>query len=129
MYTTFLSTTSVLPILPAKPNHGAPHDFPSPIKRPSRLAVDYTTIRTDFSRVLAKNAKKLDLYTTAVLSLTDMLSDIAMGLRYASAGKSSFALATMFCVLLNLLFQSTGTYIQNKKLEFWRQIREQGESS
>ncbi|GMH51361.1 hypothetical protein TL16_g00994 [Triparma laevis f. inornata] len=68
---------------------------------------------------------KLYLYGIAALSIVDMLSDIVMIVRFRQSGDLMFANSSLACVSLNLLLQSIMTYLVNKKLGWWTQVKEQ----
>mmetsp|Transcript_31167 Transcript_31167/g.61752 ORF Transcript_31167/g.61752 Transcript_31167/m.61752 type:complete len:193 (+) Transcript_31167:123-701(+) len=83
------------------------------------------TIKSQFSRVIASNSHllaKAELYFTAFLSMSDMVSDIVMVARYYRNNEMSFALASVICLGLNLTFQSVVVFVTHP---LGKQVKEQ----
>eukprot|EP00518_Triparma_eleuthera_P020772 CAMPEP_0197549932 /NCGR_PEP_ID=MMETSP1320-20131121/3695_1 /TAXON_ID=91990 /ORGANISM="Bolidomonas sp., Strain RCC2347" /LENGTH=479 /DNA_ID=CAMNT_0043110229 /DNA_START=103 /DNA_END=1542 /DNA_ORIENTATION=+ len=81
--------------------------------------------RSQVSSAIASNSHllaKAELYFTAFLSMSDMVSDLVMVARYYRNNEISFALASLICLGLNLTIQSAGVFL-TKPLD--KQLKEQ----
>ena len=113
--------TTVLPVIPSSRGNETDETEPglsSPLQqKSSRLRKARARIFHAFSLT--------ELYLTAILSFSDMVSDIVMIFRYTTEGKINYALASLVCVGSNLLLQALTARRQNKKLPWYKQLREQ----
>jgi len=92
----------------------------------------FTVMRTSENLKLAAvrafqsdRVKLLRAEAKALWSMADMISDIYMVYRYYYQGETTFSLATAVCLGLNLSAQSILVLLQNRKLTWWRQLKEQ----
>eukprot|EP00518_Triparma_eleuthera_P004986 CAMPEP_0182456670 /NCGR_PEP_ID=MMETSP1319-20130603/2461_1 /TAXON_ID=172717 /ORGANISM="Bolidomonas pacifica, Strain RCC208" /LENGTH=149 /DNA_ID=CAMNT_0024654979 /DNA_START=71 /DNA_END=520 /DNA_ORIENTATION=+ len=82
-------------------------------------------IQSQISKAIASNAQllaKAELYFTAFLSMSDMISDIVMVVRYYRNNEMSYAVASVICIGLNLMLQSLAVF-NTKPLD--KQMKEQ----
>eukprot|EP00518_Triparma_eleuthera_P022167 CAMPEP_0197568442 /NCGR_PEP_ID=MMETSP1320-20131121/37322_1 /TAXON_ID=91990 /ORGANISM="Bolidomonas sp., Strain RCC2347" /LENGTH=420 /DNA_ID=CAMNT_0043130717 /DNA_START=71 /DNA_END=1330 /DNA_ORIENTATION=+ len=134
------------PKIPNKPDESKTPTCISPVQSPMKLEENTTPRIPSFHPIETKRKKKkmqisrssvssallsprgmlLIAEFKAMLSVIDMISDIIMIFRYKAQGNDSFALASLLCVLLNLVGQSALVFLANRNLPTWRQIREQG---
>ena len=79
------------------------------------------------TRLLAERQKwaKIRLFVAAGLSMGDLSTDVLMMIEYFMAGQAKYGYATLMSLLVNLAFQSTFTFIQNKQKPWKRQLKEQ----
>mmetsp|Transcript_11554 Transcript_11554/g.23708 ORF Transcript_11554/g.23708 Transcript_11554/m.23708 type:complete len:612 (+) Transcript_11554:234-2069(+) len=93
----------------------------------SAVPVRISEIAKDVTVILEKRKvfKKVESYGTAIMSITDMITDIIMISRFYASGRSHFANMTLIAVCTNLGIQSIITYIVNHKKSYQVQLKEQ----
>mmetsp|Transcript_31169 Transcript_31169/g.61756 ORF Transcript_31169/g.61756 Transcript_31169/m.61756 type:complete len:492 (+) Transcript_31169:103-1578(+) len=75
----------------------------------SLIRIQSSRLHREITQSIKRNKKllaKAELYFTAFLSITDMISDIVMAVRYYQSNRLPYALASMICVGTNLVLQS-----------------------
>ena len=78
------------------------------------IRLSFGKVQSQVTRFVVNNRKQLaraELYLTAALSIVDMISDVAMCVRYTQKGNTSYAVATITCLSANLFFTALGSYL------------------
>ena len=73
----------------------------------------------------AERLASIKMYSIAFLSMSDMVSELVMMVRYHEQVGGSYAFTSLICVSLNLAMQARGVYVLNRKKSWYHQLREQ----
>ncbi|GMH65497.1 hypothetical protein TL16_g04214 [Triparma laevis f. inornata] len=91
-----------------------------------RVGFQTSILHTQVSAVLASSfIQKLEKYSIAFLSISDMVTDIIMTTRYFERGQTVFAFASLICLSFNLILLVLTTGVVYKKSSWGKIIREE----
>jgi hypothetical protein len=80
--------------------------------------------KIEIPKIDSKLYQSLESYGTAAFSIADSITDIFMTRKFFQTDRTSFAVATLVCIGMNLLGQSVLAYLQNKKRPWKVQCQE-----
>ena len=80
--------------------------------------------KIEIPKIDSKLYHSIESYGTAAFSIADSITDIFMTRKFFQTDRTSFAVATLVCIGINLLGQSVIAYLQNKKRPWKVQCQE-----